>query len=468
MIHPTTAASVVMIVGLAITYLLLPEGGSVAIYRAAAIGAALTIGVGVFLEAQRVRSLVRTDLLMIVALFGLTLVEFFFPQETVEEMVSAQSATRGVEALFLGFCGLIIGRHFASRTHPVVASPTSVQWSPATLFRVFIVLLFVGFLHMLWTVGFDPVELMNQMLRPRFSQPWSRGRLGGWYELLGEFSKLLLYLVPAIAGAVLAKPSRFTYLQKAVVVLGFLFTLFHGFSGGTRNVFCIYLIIFLASYVLLKPNISWKRVIVLACVAAGLLYFASYHMLQFRTVGLERYIEHGTSGVKGWRKETLFIDNNLPVISRLTEVFPDHVDYLGWEFVSFAILRPVPRALWPSKPEKLSVAAEDALGLRGLTISSTFVGEAYMMGGYLAIVVVGLLFGWLAGWWNRFGLDLRSNVSVILYASGFFTALLSMRSAIFLTTAILPTIALWLYILKRGGAKVQARQFQPTSRRTKT
>src|SRR5262245_5217294 len=106
MIHPTIAASIVMIVGLAITYLLLPDGDSVAIYRTAAIGAALAIGLGIFLEAQRVRSLVRADLLMIAALFGLTLVEFFFPQEgLVGGAMSAQSATRGVEALFLGFCG---------------------------------------------------------------------------------------------------------------------------------------------------------------------------------------------------------------------------------------------------------------------------------------------------------------------------------------------------------------------------
>ncbi len=466
MIHPTAAASVVMIVGLAITYLLLPDGGSVAIYRTAAIGVALAIGVGVFLEAQRVRSLVRTDLLMIVALFGLTLLEFFFPQEAVEQMVSAHSATRGVEALFLGFCGLIIGRHFASRRRPRVASAVWVQWSPTTLFRLYLVLLFVGYLNMLWAVGFDPVELVDQMLRPRFSQPWTRGRLGGWFELLGEFGKLLLYLVPAVAGTVLAKPSRFTHLQITFVVLGFLFTLFHAFSSGTRNVFCIYLIIFLTAYVLLKPNISWKRVIVLSCAATGILYFSAYHMLQFRKVGLESYIERGVSGVAGWRKETLFIDNNLPVISRLTEIFPDRVDYLGWEFVSFAILRPIPRALWPSKPEKLSVAAEDALNVRGATLSSTFVGEAYMMGGYLAVVVVGLLFGWLAGWWNRFGWDLRSNAAVILYASGFFAALISMRSTIFLTTAMLPTIAIWLY-LKRGRPRVQ-RSVQPVGRPPRT
>src|SRR5262249_51822404 len=138
--------------------------GSVAIYRIAAIGAALAISLGIFLEVQRVRSVIRTDLVMIVALFGLTLVEFFFPQEAVEKLVSAHSATRGVEALFLGFCGLIIGRHFAFRPRPVVASAMSVRWSPTTLFRIYVALLFVGYLNMLWAVGFDPIELVNQML----------------------------------------------------------------------------------------------------------------------------------------------------------------------------------------------------------------------------------------------------------------------------------------------------------------
>jgi oligosaccharide repeat unit polymerase len=467
--HSTGTASVIMCAGLAITYLFLPEGGPIAIYRTAAIGAALAIGLGIFMEANGVRSLMRTDLLMLVALFGLTLVEFFFPQEGVQATVTTQSATRGIEALFLGFTGLIIGRNFAPKTPPPVASVVLTQWSPATLFRVYVGLLFLGYLNMLIAVGFDPVELVNQMLGPRFSQPWSRGKFGGWSELLGEFSALLLYLVPAIGAAVLAGPSRFTILQKVVVVLGLVFTFFYAFSCGTRNVFCIYLIIFVTSYLLLKRIFTWKRAIVLLCVAAGLLTFAAYYMLQFRKVGLEGYFE--TKGeVVGYRNETLFIDNNLPVISLLTDIFPNTYNYLGLEFASWAILHPVPRALWPSKPEQLSVSAEDALGLSqqpglgGLTLASTFVGESYMMGGYPTILIVGLLFGWLAGWWNRFGLDLRSNSSVVLYASGFFAAALSMRSTIFTTTAMLPTVALWLYA-KRHRSRMQPHEVQPVGRK---
>jgi hypothetical protein len=442
----TAISGILMCVGLGITYFILPEQGSVAIYRTAAIGGALAIGLGILTEAQRgIRGLIRTDLLALVTLYGLTLVEFFFPQEAIEHWITAQSATNGVEALFIGFGGLIVGRNLAPTLRPVGASAMQVQLSPRKVFLLYLALLCLGYLNMLMAVGFDPVELVNQMVRPRFTQPWQRGQLGGWFEVVGELCGLLLYLVPAIAGSVLAKRSQYTVLQITIVGLGLVFTLFYGFSSGTRNVFVIYLVLFLGSYVLFKPRIGWRYVTCLACLTAAVLYLAAYYMLQFREVGLAYYLESGGRAA-GLAKETLFIDNNLPVISRLTEIFPDTIQYLGLEVVYYAILRPVPRALWPGKPEGLSVEIADALNEHGVTLSATFVGEAYMMGGYLAILAVGLVLGWLCGWWNRFGRDLRSNVNVALYASGFFAAMLTMRSMLWLTTAMLPTFAVWLFV----------------------
>jgi hypothetical protein len=442
----TVAASILMCVGLGVTYILLPEQGSVSIYRAAAIGVAITIGLGILMEAQAgIQSLIRADLLMLLALYGLTLVEFFFPQEAVETMITAQSATNGVEALLLGFVGLIVGRNFAPRLHPMAPSHTSVQLSPTNVFLLYLLILMFGYLDMLIAVGFDPGELVTQMLGPRFSQPWSRGKLGGWDSLLHELCELLLYLIPALAGSVVADRARYTAAQITVVVLGLIFTLFYAFASGTRNVLAIYLIIFFGSYVMFSRAIRWRYLVVLSCLAATLLYLSAYYMLQFRREGLGAYIENPGAST-GFRPETLFIDNNLPVISLLTDLFPNSIQYRGAEFAYYAILRPVPRALWPGKPEGMSIETADALGLKGLTVSSTFVGEAYMMGGYIAIFAVGLLLGWLGGWWKRFGQDLRSNLDVALYSSGFFAAVGSMRSVIFLTTAMLPTFAIWLYV----------------------
>ena len=460
--HNSVTASVVMIAGLGITYLFLPSGDSLAIFQIAAVGAALALGAGLLLEAQgarSVRSLVRTDLLMIAALFGLTLLEFFFQQDAVKRLVSAESALNGVEALFLGFCGLIIGRHLAPRTNPVMASSVPVHWGPNTLFRIYLASLFAGYFIMLWSVGFDPVELTKQMLRPRFSQPWARGQYGGLGEMIGELGGLFRYLIPAIAGSVLARPSRSTRFQTVIVALGLLFTLFYGFTSGTRNVFLIYVLIFIVSYILQKPQISWKRVAVIASVGAIGFYAASYYMLQFRTVGLDRYVA-ASGDVQGYKSETLFIDYNLPVISNLTKVFPDRIDYLGLEFATYAALRPVPRAIWPGKPEELSITAERALGAKGLTLASTFVGEAYMMGGFIAVTLVGILFGYAAGWWNHLGSGMRSNASIILYAAGFFAAALSMRSMVFTTTAMIPVIAVWIYTRYSS----QSGQRQPANR----
>jgi hypothetical protein len=323
-----------------------------------------------------------------------------------------------------------------------------VQLSPTTLFRLYLLLLFLGYLNMLMAVSFDPVELVNQMLGPRFSQPWQRGQLGGWFELVGELGGLLLYLVPLVAGTVLANRQQYTVSQITIVGLGLVFTLFFGFSSGTRNVFAVYLVLLVVSYVIFKPDIGWRYAACLACLTAAILYLSAYYMLQFRQVGLAYYFESGGM-VAAPAQDTLFIDNDLAVISKLTNIFPDTIQYLGLEVAYYAIVHPVPRALWPDKPEHLSVEIADALDQHGVTLSATFVGEAYMMGGYLAILVVGLALGWLCGWWNRFAGDLRSNLNVALYASGFFAAMLAMRSMVWLTTAMLPSLAIWLYVRTR-------------------
>jgi hypothetical protein len=54
---------------------------------------------------------------------------------------------------------------------------------------------------------------------------------------------------------------------------------------------------------------------------------------------------------------------------------------------------------------------------------------------------------------------MRSNVNVALYASGFFAAMVSMRSVLWLTTAILPSLALWLYVKRQR--RLQRRASRP-------
>jgi hypothetical protein len=443
----TSSTSILVCIGLLATYLLLPNERPTSIYFTAAIGVMVSVGIGLFLETGgKLHSLIRTDVLMLVALYGLTLVEFFFPQEEINEFLGPEQAMHGVEALFLGFAGLVIGRNFVDHSPRQGASLSIVQLEPSAVFNLYVGAFCFSYFYMLLAVGFDPAELIHEMMGARWSQAWSRGDLGGWATILGTLSGLVLYLIPSIAGCIFADWRRYSAAQLAFVGFGVAFTLFYTFSAGTRSVFAIILLLLLGSYIMFSQKIGWRHMAALFALTAGVLYLSAYYMVQFRSIGMEAYLEGAR---EDWKSETLFIDSNLVTISQLTEIFPELTPYLGLEIATYAVLLPVPRALWPDKPTKLSVDAADALGERGVTISSTFVGESYMMGGYPAVLIVGLLFGWLGSWWDRIGRGLSSNLGTIIYATGFLAAVGSMRSFLFTTTTLLPTFALWLYMKSR-------------------
>ena len=110
-------------------------------------------------------------------------------------------------------------------------------------------------------------------------------------------------------------------------------------------------------------------------------------------------------------------------------------------------MRPIPRALWPDKPEGLSTGIEEALDAEGFTIATTYIGEAYMAFGILGVIAASLGFGALAGWWNRLGgYSSAAALTSVLYASGFFALAISMRSLLTFTTAALPTLALLVIV----------------------
>src|SRR5262249_4882371 len=128
------------------------------------------------------------------------------------------------------------------------------------------------YLNMLMAVSFDPIELVRQMLQPRFSQPWTRGSLGGLETILGELSNLALYLVPAIAGAALGDRKKFKPFQVLFIVFGLLFTLFYGFASGTRNTFAIFLLMTVGSYTLRSEKLGAKATLIGGAAIAFILY----------------------------------------------------------------------------------------------------------------------------------------------------------------------------------------------------
>jgi oligosaccharide repeat unit polymerase len=430
--------TLIMIFGMAVTWLTLPSTDSESIFGTAAIGVGIALlGATVVEAASGVRALIRTDNLMLWVFYGLTLLEFLFPQPDVNGSVGIDAATRGTGIVLLGFLGLVIGRHLVStRSNPVVP----VDFRPGHLFGLFVFAFLVGYLHIFIAVNFDPVEMITQMARPRFTQPWGRGKLGDISALLYELS-LLIYLLPPIAGFMFARAKQFSVFQKLIVLLVLSLTFFYAFASGTRNVLGTYVIAMFGAYVLSKPDLKLKRLLMVGIPLAGLLLFISTLMLELRSAG-----GIGSLASEERHYSTLYIDHNMVNISHLTNVFPDVVDYLGLEIPFHSITKPIPRALWPGKPEGLSTSIEAALGSYDgvTTLACTFAGEAYMAFGLTGVLITALLFGAAAGRWNQVGQNKESSFSQILYASGFLCAAMSMRSLLVMVPYMLPTLAMWV------------------------
>ena len=433
-------ATALSICGFALTALILPSDDVADVFRTAGIGVGLTLVIATGIEARPgFRNLLRVDILIVWVLYGLTFFEFLFPQTGVDALISVDGAINGTYATLVGFSGIFLGRHLIGLRPTTTESRAPSRVSKTSLFAFFVFSAIIGYLHILIGVNFDPFEMIRQMALPRFSQSWARGQFGDVYSLLYELG-LFIYLIPPLAGAMYARRSEYGLTQRFFVLCVLALTFYAGFAGGTRNVIAIYTLTFMGCYFLTKPEIKVGRMVIQGGVTLAVLLAATAYMLEFRQAGL------GEFSLDRRHYETVFIDHNMVNLSRLVELFPSRYGFLGLEVPFNVLVRPIPRVFWPDKPEGLSTSIEAALGARDMTISSTFVGEAYMAGGIWVVLLTGALFGMAAAMWNRVGRNANSPLGQVLYASGFACAAISMRSVFSMMPMILPTVVIWVFM----------------------
>ena len=289
--QPSTVGTAILLVGLFIGFSLSASAETPSLMaRSVAIPAVITLAISIFLDAQRgLRNLFRVDLMCLASLYFLTLVEFLFPQEDFDDWLTLEQTAKGLAIIVIGMGALAIGRHL------VKPKPVYSKWlrfediSTKTIFQIFLGAAFLGYLYMLLSVDFDIIRMINAMMGPRFSEPWTRGIYGGWNTFLTELA-LLAFLIPPLAGVILNRRKDLSNFQLLIVFAIFALTMFKGFAGGTRNIFAAYCATFVGSYLLTLPRYNLRNTI-LPLVLTGVFFVnASYHMLEFRTIGLRNYI----------------------------------------------------------------------------------------------------------------------------------------------------------------------------------
>ena len=453
--HPDGLGSILCLAGLAITALFLQGKTPENVARFGAYGVLLSLSISFIMDVWRggVRNLVRSDFMALMALYFLTLAEFLVSQGQFNTLAAMQPTRIATQACIWAYAGLVIGRHLVKPTGKNPFQAVFLQPVPSSvLFWIFWACFFIGYFNMLLSVNFNVVQLVDYFMQPRFFQPWQRGKEGDWHAMLYETS-MILYLIPPLGGILLARRRHYPWFQVLLVVPALLFTLFYGFSSGTRNIFLSYLVTFVIGYCFSASARQKKEIIILGLCSAVAVVVSTKLMLDFRVVGLKEYIAEGHHEGESNTQEgqTIAVDNNLYAISRMVEYFPDHHAYTGLEPLYLALIHPIPRVLWPSKPTGASISAEDVFGADGWTIALSVVGEEYIMHGCFAVFVMSILFGACCGWWNLLASPKNTEFGILIYSSGFFSIVITMRSMMWISAALLPTLAGlilgWLFLV---------------------
>jgi len=445
-------ATFIILVGLLLCDLTLPNDNPLDIFRYGAYAVGATLAIGFFVQtAQGFKILLQPDSVAIFTLYFLTYAEFLSPDLRVLRDTTPEGAIAASEVVMLSFAGLALGRHLPL-FGKALAKIDLPEVSPAAIYRSLLLFAFLGYLYVLMSVQFDVTEIISSLLLPRFWQPWQRGRLGDWSSLLIELN-LLLYAVFAIGGYIYASRRLFSMRQKIIVAVILLFSLFFDVASGARNIVMIRIGLFLMTYLLADRTRSTIKTIAVVTVSLAGLWIVTGYMLEFRNAGLGAFLD--STADESMLETHTMIDNNMYSIANVIEMFPKYYDYPGFQVIWTSVIHPIPRALWPDKPVDWSDSIEQALDSRGGTIAVTYVGEAYLVAGYATAFLFSLLFGALAAGWGKMGSRLRTNAGLILYVSGFYAVTLGMRSMQWITVAILPVVAFYLTARLLPRSRVQ-------------
>jgi oligosaccharide repeat unit polymerase len=275
----------------------------------------------------------------------------------------------------------------------LVVKSVSQDFSPNTYFILSVASFVLGMLPFAIPCNFNVVEMVSYLGADRWSAPWVRGQLGGWDAFLDHL-QYFGYLAPTLT-VIIARRAGWVNLQTllsggmAIIVAAFLA------QSGSRRIIGVVFGMSLILWLLSQQRVRTRQLLVSAAAAIVLLVGMQV-MLEYRLVGLGRGFE-GEHGDPAFQRGYLHVDDNFYALCQTIKFIPESYPYVYHKYLVWVLIRPVPRVFWPDKPLDPGFDLSTALGLKGVSLTTSVIGELYMSAGLIGIALGGWLYGRLAG-----------------------------------------------------------------------
>ncbi len=311
-----------------------------------------------------------------------------------------------------------------------------------TVVKAVPICLALGMFNYLYAVGFDIPEMFSYLGANRWSAPWNRYQLGGW-DAFRDQAPYFGYVLPSLAAVLIARRGLCKFESLFAVACSLLMLVFLA-QGGGRRILGVTVGAALMVYVQLNTSRRAINVVVVA-VGAFVLAWTAQFMLQVRNVGFDELAQERSV------EDYLHIDDNFLRLAQIIDIVPRRRDYVYSQQIVFTLVRPVPRVLWPGKPVNPGFDLPSEVGLKGVSLSSSIIGEWYLSWGMYAVIFGAWLHGRFASTANslrEFGRAAGNPVIFSLAVMVLMAGQRSMQDLVLMTYALIAWWAVNKFFLK--------------------
>jgi oligosaccharide repeat unit polymerase len=325
----------------------------------------------------------------------------------------------------------------AMRPWPIpnwLAEIASTPMDTRTIGRLIPVCFVLGMFNFAFATNFDVPLMFSYIGQQRWAAPWSRGQFGGWDAFLDQM-QYFGYVLPSLTALLIARRGFTFQAWLSVAVSGIMLVFLS--QGGGRRVIGVTVGAAILVWIQAQRELKVRR-LTIAAVAVVALLAAMQFMLNIRSLGYTEYIARGES-----EYDYVHVDDNFLRLAQVIQIVPAEHPHVNFQQIWYTIVRPVPRVLWPNKPVDAGFDLPTAVGLKGLSLSTSIIGEWYLSFGWLAIVFGGWLHGRLARTVNALRDREEFHSNPIVYGLAVMVLVSGMRSMLELVLMSYALIAWW-------------------------
>jgi oligosaccharide repeat unit polymerase len=429
-----------------------PEG---ALFWPALVLSAGLLAAPIAAAFRQAKALLRAEHLLVVAPIYWLLLDLLQGAYSMDDI-----SVDEIEEAFIGICIFVCCVWIGSMARPwrlpqFIKDTVSKDLPSSIYFYLAVASFLLGISRFAVATDFNLIAMFQSIGSGRWDAPWARGQLGGWDSFLDhlQYFGYLTAVLTVVVGRRIGWLNWRTIVSALMSVVMALFLV----QSGSRRVIGVVVGMALIFWILVQDRgLKVKHAVAIALTVIALL-FAMQFMLQYRNVGLTVALSEPAVEQQALSpNEYLHVDDNFYRLCQVIQLIPDPHPYVYHGYLVYALVRPIPRVLWPGKPVDAGFDLTRAVGDREVSYSCSVIGELYMSLGLLGIALGGWLYGRLAALVNGVLSQSTAVGGVVIYSIGAMALFSGMRSMLELVLVSYVLIA-WVVLSRLFAARFRKR-----------